>query len=275
MSTPVGDEQGPGRDASAEPHDAGAGAAGGRAAARERWRTFGAPALAGVTVAALCLGVLLGWLAFGAGRPGEGSADAGFARDMSEHHAQAVQMSQLVMQRSDDEAVRRLAVDIDNNQNFERGAMAGWLARWDLPRARTEERMAWMQDHGEGHDTSDLPAGVPMPGMASPSEIEALTAAEGREAEVLYLQLMTTHHIAGVEMAQAALDLARDEEVLAAAQRMVDAQSGEIALMTDMLAERDAEPREDVSAWLDDQDQGAGSGSDGAGSTEDAEHDGH
>lgn len=242
-----------------------------RAAARERWRTFGAPALAAVTVAALCLGVLLGWLAFGAGRPGEGSADAGFARDMSEHHAQAVQMSQLVMQRSEDEDVRRLAVDIDNNQNFERGQMASWLADWGLPRARTGERMAWMENHGDGHDVADLPAGVPMPGMASPSEIEALSAAEGREAEVLYLQLMITHHIAGVEMAQAALDLADDEHVVAAAQRMVDAQSGEIRLMTEMLAERDAEPREDVTAWLG----GPDVGSDDAGGDEGTGHPDH
>lgn len=265
MSTPVGGPTTGEPDAPA----AGTGTARGRAAARERWRTFGAPALAAVTVVALCLGVLLGWLAFGAGRPGEDSAEAGFARDMSEHHAQAVQMSQLVMQRTEDEDVRRLAVDIDNNQNFERGMMAGWLAQWDLPRARTGERMTWMGEHGDGHDMADLPAGVPMPGMASPSELEELTQAQGRQAEVLYLQLMTTHHISGVEMAQAALDLASDEDVRAAAQRMVDAQAGEIALMTQMLAERDAEPREDVSAWLGD---GSGSGSGHDGATDDGGH---
>ncbi|WP_289018613.1 DUF305 domain-containing protein [uncultured Ornithinimicrobium sp.] len=267
MTTPGG---GPTTGEPAAPATGG-GTARGRAAARERWRTFGAPALAAVTVAALCLGVLLGWLAFGAGRPGEDSAEAGFARDMSEHHAQAVQMSQLVMQRTEDEDVRRLAVDIDNNQNFERGMMAGWLAQWDLPRARPGERMDWMAGHGDGHDVTDLPAGVPMPGMASPSEIEELTRAQGREAEVLYLQLMTTHHIAGVEMAQAALDLASDEDVRAAAQRMVDAQAGEIALMTQMLAERDAEPREDVSAWL----AGVpGGGAEQDGATQDADHGG-
>ena len=101
MSTPVG---APTTGEPDTPAAAGTGTAPGRAAARERWRTFGAPALAAVTVVALCLGVLLGWLAFGAGRPGEDSAEAGFARDMSEHHAQAVQMSQLVMQRTEDEA---------------------------------------------------------------------------------------------------------------------------------------------------------------------------
>lgn len=217
-------------------------------AAQRRWAAFGAPALAAVTVAALCLGTLLGWLVFAPHHPGDGSADAGFARDMTEHHAQAVRMSQLVMQRTEDEDVRRLAVDIDNNQNFERGQMAAWLTEWGLPRARDDERMAWMEGHD--HSAMELPEDVPMPGMATPAEIQELTDATGEEAEVLFLQLMTTHHIAGVEMAQAALDLADDPGLLAAAQRMVDAQAGEIALMHDMLVERDAEPREDVSAWL-------------------------
>jgi uncharacterized protein (DUF305 family) len=217
---------------------------------RERWRTFGAPALAIVTVVALCLGVLLGWLVLAPDHPGDDSAEAGFARDMSEHHAQAVQMSQLVMQRSEDEDVRRLAVDIDNNQNFERGQMAAWLAEWGLQRARAGERMEWM---GHEEHAEDLPPGVPMPGMATPTEIEELTEATGEEAEVLYLQLMTTHHIAGVEMAEAVLDLGQDPEVLATAQRMVDAQTGEVRLMNDMLEERGSQTREDVSEWLSDQ----------------------
>ena len=259
--------------------------------ARERWRSFGAPALAAVTIAALCLGVLLGWLSFGDRAPTDDGADAGFARDMSEHHAQAVQMSQLVMQRTDDEATRRLATDISNNQNSERGMMATWLMDWGLPRARAGEPMEWMSMGGmgmddmaggdeaaeesmAGHDMADstageggdmegesgmggqmdLPAGVSMPGMATPTEIQALTDASGQEAEVLFLQLMTTHHLAGVDMAEAALADATQPEVVAAAQRMVNAQTGEIQLMRDMLAERDAEAREDLDAWLAEQD---------------------
>ncbi|WP_238335732.1 DUF305 domain-containing protein [Serinicoccus kebangsaanensis] len=231
--------------------------------ARDRWRSFGAPALAAVTVVALCLGALVGWLAFGEPSPPDDGADAGFARDMSEHHAQAVQMSQLVMQRTEDEAVRRLAVDISNNQGFERGMMATWLRDWGLPLARGEERMAWMSMEGMDHaEMMDLPAGVPMPGMASPTEIQELGDASGEDAEVLFLQLMTTHHISGVDMADAALAQATQPEVLAAAQRMVTAQVGEIRLMQDMLVERDAEPREDIDAWVAEQEATDPAGSD-------------
>ena len=112
----------------------------------------------------------------------------------------------------------------------------------------------------------DLPEGVPMPGMASPTEIQELTEATGEEAEVLFLQLMTTHHLSGVEMAEAAVNQATQPEVLSAAQKMVNAQEGEVRLMRDMLAERDAEPREDIDAWLAENSAGDGAqeGSDGS-----------
>ncbi|PZU42204.1 MAG: DUF305 domain-containing protein [Arsenicicoccus sp.] len=187
---------------------------------------------------------------------------------MSEHHAQAVQMSQLVMQSTDDEDVVRLAVDIATNQGFERGMMATWLADWGLPRARGEERMAWMSMEGmdaqEHAAMMDLPEGVPMPG------IQELTEASGEEAEVLFLQLMTTHHLSGVEMAEAAVNQATQPEVLSAAQKMVDAQAGEVRLMRDMLAERDAEPRENIDAWLAENSaaDGAQEGSDGSGGSD-------
>jgi uncharacterized protein (DUF305 family) len=220
--------------------------------ARDRWRTFGAPALAAVTVLGLILGVLLGWLTFGERTPGDTSVDAGFARDMSEHHAQAVEMSFLVLERTDDHAVGRLAIDIANNQATERGMMITWLQSWGLPFAAPDgERMTWM---AHDHDAAEaLPPGVPMAGMASPTEIQELTDATGTEAEVLFLQLMTTHHIAGVEMAEDALHHASSPEVRAAAQRMVNAQFGEINLMRDMLEERDAQTREDIDAWVAEQ----------------------
>ena len=59
--------------------------------------------------------------------------------------------------------------------------------------------------------------------------------------------------------------------VLALAGRMAGAQTGEVALMRDMLRERDAEPREDVDAWLAEQ---AADDADESGTTE-GHDDGH
>ena len=222
---------------------------------RDRWRTVGAPVLAAVTVLALIVGVLLGWLAFAHRTPGDSSVDAGFARDMSEHHAQAIEMSILIIedsQGSENRDVLQLAIDIAHNQATERGMMITWLQEWGLPFASADgERMAWMEhDH---HGAEALPPGVSMAGMASPAEIQELTEATGEEAEILFLQLMTTHHIAGVGMAEDALQNASSPQVKAAAQRMVNAQFGEVNLMDDLLARRDAEPREDIEAWAEGQ----------------------
>ncbi|WP_034227687.1 DUF305 domain-containing protein, partial [Actinotalea ferrariae] len=66
-------------------------------------------------------------------RPAETSAEAGFARDMQAHHAQAVQMSTMVRDATDDPEVRSLALDIMLTQQQQAGQMYGWLEQWDLP----------------------------------------------------------------------------------------------------------------------------------------------
>jgi uncharacterized protein (DUF305 family) len=40
-----------------------------------------------------------------------------------------------------------------------------------------------------------------MPGMATADEIEALAAARGAEADAMFFDLMSTHHLGGVHMA--------------------------------------------------------------------------
>lgn len=77
-----------------------------------------------------------------------------------------------------------------------------------------------------------------MPGMATDTELDALRAATGRDAEVLFLKLMTPHHEAGVEMARAAAGSADTDEIRNLAAGMVRGQQSEIALMADMLKER-------------------------------------
>lgn len=217
---------------------------------RGRWQQFGAPVLAVASVIALVLGTLVGWVAFAPHHPGTNSPEAGFARDMSEHHLQAVEMSLLVLGRSESADIDTLAYDIASAQANQIGQMEGWLRSWGLSTARPGDRMAWMEGHethgGDGEMDLD-PGAPPMPGMATDEEMQQLRDAEGEDAEVLYLQLMITHHLSGVEMAAAAVDLADDPEVVRLAQAMVSSQQSEIQLMTDLLAQRGAEPREDLT----------------------------
>lgn len=173
----------------------------------------------------------------GASAPAENSADAGFARDMSIHHQQAVEMAFIVRDRTDDEDVRRLAYDIINTQANQRGMMLGWLETWGLPKSSDRPPMEWM-----GHKATPVADGSLMPGMATDTELERLRTAAGRDAEVLFLRLMTVHHRAGAEMAQSAAGSAGTDEIRNLAAGMARAQESEIALMADMLKARGAQP---------------------------------
>ncbi|CAM5229840.1 DUF305 domain-containing protein [Streptomyces avidinii] len=180
--------------------------------------------------------------------PGLRSPDAGFARDMAVHHQQAVEMSFIVRDRTQDEAVRTLAYDIANTQANQRGMLLGWLDLWGLPKVVADEPpMSWMGASGGhgGHGAHEAGAGsgALMPGMATREELDRLGAASGRDAEVLFLQLMTDHHKGGVAMAEGCAQQCETPVEKALAQGMVDAQRSELTLMADMLKQRGAAPR--------------------------------
>ncbi|MQY09786.1 DUF305 domain-containing protein [Actinomadura macrotermitis] len=189
-----------------------------------------------LAVLALAAGALL--LArplLGSGAPAAGGPEAGFARDMSTHHAQAVRMSFLVRDRTQDEPVRTLAFDIITTQQAQIGMMTAWLDAWRAPKADPAGPMRWMGGHA-GHGAA---AGAySMPGMATPQQLRELQAASGRDAERLFLRLMIAHHRAGVEMARAVLARTEQAQVRRLAQTMVDGQRAEITLMESMLAAR-------------------------------------
>ncbi|MGC5011234.1 DUF305 domain-containing protein [Streptosporangium sp. DT93] len=199
----------------------------------------------------VALGVLLGCLLAAVvlllvvGRtttPTDASAEAGFARDMSVHHAQAVEMSFIARDGSQDEALRRLAYDIIVTQTAQRGIFTGWLQQWGLSQSGERPAMAWMSGHGgHGGQAVTPAASATMPGMASQDELERLRRATGKDQEVLFLQLMIRHHEGGVQMGQGLLKLSDRDEVTTMARHIVGGQTGEITLMTDMLRQRGAQ----------------------------------
>ncbi|MFE8008255.1 DUF305 domain-containing protein [Streptomyces sp. NPDC057418] len=195
--------------------------------------------------------------------PSAESADAGFARDMAVHHQQAVEMSFLVRDRTRDEDVRRLAYDIAHTQANQRGMLLGWLDLWGLPKTAPDGQrpMAWMSGGHDAHDAhgthgtagtggterggagSGVHDGALMPGMATRTELAQLGEAEGKRAEILFLQLMTDHHEGGVPMARGCAERCTVGVERRLAQGMVEGQRSELDLMEDMLAARGAKPR--------------------------------
>src|ERR1044071_502168 len=95
-------------------------------------RARGSRLVAAIACAALVAVVPVLLIASRAAAPRDDSAEAGFARDMATHHAQAVEMSFIIRDKSIDEALRTLAYDIIVTQSTQRGVFMGWL--------RSEER---------------------------------------------------------------------------------------------------------------------------------------
>ena len=160
--------------------------------------------------------------------PGDHSPEAGFARDMMVHHAQAVEMAEIVRDKTKSSAIRTLAADIALTQQQQIGMMQGWLGLWGLPATTSEPAMKWM-----GHPTEGL-----MPGRATPQEIDLLFKAPPGAADRLFLRLMIAHHRAAVPMAEAILKRTDRPEVRQLAETIKTSQKGEIALMEDMLRNR-------------------------------------
>ena len=187
--------------------------------------------IAAVVVAVGVAG-LFGWRAATA-MPGDGSPEAGFARDMSTHHDQAVAMALLARDETRDPRIKTLATDIILTQQGQIGQMKGWLDVWGLPTTGKAAPMAWM----------DHPADAPMPGMASPREMADLSRLSGEAADQEFLRLMIRHHQGALPMAQAVLERSNNEVVRRLATSMIQSQQAEIRVMQDLLASKEESGR--------------------------------
>jgi uncharacterized protein (DUF305 family) len=161
--------------------------------------------------------------------PVEGSPEVGFARDMSLHHSQAVNMAQLLYDRTENPALRSIALDIMLTQQDQIGQMGGWLDIWGVPKVGITLPMIWMDMGTDGL----------MPGMATDDQIEALRASNGVDADRLFIQLMIAHHKGGIHMAEAILERTDNLAVETLAQSILRSQQIEIDEMTLLLAQID------------------------------------
>ena len=184
-------------------------------------------------------------VALGLGRgepaPTADSVEAGFARDMSRHHLQGVEMANLAPERSTDPEVRQLAFDIAETQQNQVGRMQGWLALWGLP-PTAGETMAWMGSGAHaGHDTAAGGGGL-MPGMATEAELAQLRSLSGTEFDTEFLRLMIRHHQGGREMAEHAAEHAAVPAVAGLAGTIAETQTAEVTTMERMLTARGGTP---------------------------------
>jgi len=192
---------------------------------------------------ALIVVVLLG-VGYGAGlltprlrAPNDDSAEAGFARDMSVHHAQAVRMAILEYANGDNDTVRRLAYDMATSQEYQMGVMETWLQQWNLPQTTDRSPMEWVP-----HYQSMMQSDGRMPGMASTEEMTKLEKTKGKDADILFCQLMIRHHLGGIHMIDAVLAASDVSEVRTLATSMRNGQQAEVDALNLMLKGLGSQP---------------------------------
>jgi len=159
--------------------------------------------------------------------------DIGFCIDMSTHHVQAIGMCERVLGRETGGAVQSAATEVIRNQSIEVGMMRAWLTDWGASTAPPTMVMGWMSMTGEMNDTDMDDAGIPlsdMPGYATGAQMLALSQAEdGVPKGRMWLELMRAHHVGGVLMAEAAVELAEDAKVIRLARTQSEVQAFEIS----------------------------------------------
>jgi uncharacterized protein (DUF305 family) len=143
-------------------------------------------------------------------------ADIMFLQMMIPHHQQAIDISNLAMKSSQDAELIELAKIIARDQA-----------------AEIKQMKAWLTDAGASEDMGHSMDG--MGGMLSDEELTALSAATGKEFDVLWLKGMTEHHDGAIHMTQMIED-AQNADIKAFGTKVIKDQSEQIDQMKKMLA---------------------------------------
>ncbi len=165
--------------------------------------------------------------------------DVAFATDMIQHHAQALSMVDLTLERPLDPEVAALAEQVRDAQAPEIELMSDWLVDWD------EDVPATMRDHsnaGHGdHSAAEAMEGMgqdgtsDMPGMLTADQLAELEDAGDAEFEDLWLELMIAHHEGAVQMAEQQAAEGTYRPAVELAEDVVASQTAEIEQMRELL----------------------------------------
>jgi uncharacterized protein (DUF305 family) len=146
-----------------------------------------------------------------------------FATMMYPHHAQAVEMADMVEGRTSHPDVIALAGEIAAAQQPEMDQLASWLSQWGQPAPSADAGSMGGMDHGSGS------------GMMTEQDMQSLMAASGAEFDRQWLTMMIEHHRGAVEMAEKEIADGENADAVALARTIVETQNAEIARMQQLL----------------------------------------
>lgn len=158
------------------------------------------------------------------GTPAKGAhnqADVDFATGMIPHHGQALVMADMALRHGGSARFTALAKAIKAAQKPEIDQMSGWLSGWGQPVPN-----ASAMNH----------TGSNSMGMMSDDDLVRLDGGTGSTFERMWLRGMIAHHEGAVDMSQTELTQGSNAEAKSLAQRIITAQTAEIAQMRSMLA---------------------------------------
>lgn len=160
---------------------------------------------------------------------GPTEADTSFMQGMIMHHAQAVEMTDLMRTRTQNKVLQALGKRISISQTDEMRYMKDWL----------EERgKSASMGHEHMHHTGSM---AMMPGMLSPEQMKALEKASGRTFDRLFLTGMIQHHNGALIMVEELFDTpgaGQDSVLFDFATDVDNTQRAEIEIMKGMLKEK-------------------------------------
>jgi uncharacterized protein (DUF305 family) len=137
-------------------------------------------------------------------RPPHTDADVRFMQQMIGHHAQALEMTALVPERSENPDIRLLARRIEVSQDSEIALMRRWLEeRWEqVPEPSSHGHRSDPHGHGAhaGHEPGEHGGPGGMSGMLGQDQLDRLAGATGEEFDRLFLEFMIFHHEGALTM---------------------------------------------------------------------------
>jgi uncharacterized protein (DUF305 family) len=162
--------------------------------------------------------------------PQRSQADVEFMQGMIIHHSQAVEMTALIPSHTENKDLRLLGARISSSQSDEIKFMQRWLA------VRGESINMAMPGMPE-MDKPGQPMAL-MPGMLTPTQMDALRKAKGAEFDYLFLTGMIQHHDGALTMVKDLFDTAgagQDAALFDFATDADNTQRAEIRIMQSML----------------------------------------
>ncbi|MFE3527343.1 DUF305 domain-containing protein [Streptomyces sp. NPDC059161] len=152
-------------------------------------------------------------------------ADVTFAQQMIPHHQQAIEMAKLADGRAADPEVKDLAAAIERAQDPEINTMKTWLKSWGKPLPAASMGDMPGMNHGSGGAS----------GMMSDQDMSELKAANGKDFDKKFAQLMTGHHQGAVTMAKGEQKSGANTDAKRLAGNVIAAQNAEIEKMNKIL----------------------------------------